>query len=71
MKYEKQVEQVLLSTGNVNKPYVIRDLVFVTKRISADIFAPDFDLNKALTGWLSAKRKSFCLWRNRRYQLSL
>ncbi|AYW47697.1 hypothetical protein C7K38_04435 [Tetragenococcus osmophilus] len=49
MKYEKQVEQVLLSTGNVNKPYVIRDLVFVTKRISADIFAPDFDLNKALT----------------------
>lgn len=49
MKHEKQVEQVLLSTGNVNKPYIVRDIVFVAERLVDDIFDHDFDPNKVLT----------------------
>ncbi|GAA3015545.1 heavy metal-binding domain-containing protein [Tetragenococcus solitarius] len=48
MEQQERIEQILLSTGNVNKPYIIRDLIFVTERVFIDIFDPNFDPNKAL-----------------------
>ncbi|GMA06853.1 hypothetical protein GCM10025886_00040 [Tetragenococcus halophilus subsp. flandriensis] len=48
MEHEERVERILLSTGNVNKPYIVRDLVFVAERFTIDIFDPDFDPNEAL-----------------------
>ncbi|AYW46336.1 YbjQ family protein [Tetragenococcus koreensis] len=48
MKHEERVERILLSTGNVNKPYIVRDIIFVAERLVVDIFDHDFDPNKAL-----------------------
>lgn len=48
MEHEERIERILLSTGNVNKPYIVRDLIFVAERLFVDIFDHDFDPNKAL-----------------------
>lgn len=44
----EDVNRILLSTGNVNKPYVVRDIVFVADRIEVDMFEPGHNPNELL-----------------------
>ncbi|KAF1304002.1 heavy metal-binding domain-containing protein [Enterococcus saccharolyticus] len=39
------INRILLSTGNVNKPYIVRDIVFVAERIDVDMFEEEHNPN--------------------------
>lgn len=42
---ENPLDKIILSTGNVNKPYIVRDIVFVSERVETDLFNPDINPN--------------------------
>ncbi|MBM7708932.1 heavy metal-binding domain-containing protein [Enterococcus lemanii] len=42
---ENPLDKIILSTGNINKPYIVRDIVFVTERVEADLFNPEINPN--------------------------
>ncbi|MGX7197390.1 heavy metal-binding domain-containing protein [Enterococcus olivae] len=44
----ERIHKIMLSTGNVNKPYVVRDIVFVAERLETDIFDTEGDPNSLL-----------------------
>lgn len=48
MNTEERIEKVLLSTGNVNKPYLVRDIIFATSSFEEDLFDPANDPNIAM-----------------------
>lgn len=35
---EKRLESITLSTGNVNKKYLVRDIIFATDRVTIDLY---------------------------------
>lgn len=41
---------ILLSTGNVNRPYIVRDIAFATETFDSDVFNKSEDLNALLAG---------------------
>jgi hypothetical protein len=41
---------ITLSTGNVNKKYIVRDIVFATDRIETDLFSPEVNPNDVFSG---------------------
>lgn len=43
-----QINKILLSTGNVNKPYIVRDIVFAAERIEVDMFDTQHNPNELL-----------------------
>ncbi|AIM25418.1 hypothetical protein QQG09_08410 [Melissococcus plutonius] len=36
---EEKFQSILLSTGNINREYLIRDIIFATDRVFADLYA--------------------------------
>lgn len=42
---EKKIRDVTLSTGNVNRKYVVRDIIFAADRIQTDLFDKNIDPN--------------------------
>ena len=42
---EEQISSITLSTGNINKKYILRDIVFAADRVDEDLFAPEADPN--------------------------
>ncbi|KAF1295087.1 hypothetical protein BAU15_04850 [Enterococcus sp. JM4C] len=42
----EQIEEVTLSTGNVNVKYVVRDVLFIAERHQVDLFDEQLDLNE-------------------------
>lgn len=49
-----RINDVVLSTGNINQKYIVRDIVFVVECLEADLFDPAFP-NEDL--FLTTKRK--------------
>lgn len=47
---ENRIEGITLSTGNVNKKYILRDIVFATDRIETDLFSPEVNPNDVFSG---------------------
>jgi len=47
---ERRIESIKLSTGNVNKKYIVRDIVFATDRIETDLFASEVNPNDVFSG---------------------
>lgn len=45
---DKRINRIILSTGNVNKPYVVRDIVFATAKIEVNLFDPANNPNELL-----------------------
>ena len=45
-EYLGRLDDVLLSTGNIDRKYYVRDVVFVTDRIEADLFDDSRDPNQ-------------------------
>lgn len=45
---EQRIQEMLLSTGNVNRSYVVRDVVFVAEKMEADLFQPGIDPNELM-----------------------
>ena len=43
--FSHQGNHSFLSTGNVNRPYIVRDIVFAADKIEVDLFDPEIDLN--------------------------
>ncbi len=43
-----RINAIILSTGNVNKPYVVRDIVFVAEKIDVDLFDANNNPNELL-----------------------
>ncbi|MGC6769068.1 heavy metal-binding domain-containing protein [Enterococcus sp. LJL51] len=41
----ERMNSITLSTGNVNKKYILRDIIFATDRVEADLFASDAEPN--------------------------
>ena len=41
---------ILLSTGNVNRPYIVRDIAFATETFDSDVFNQSNNLNTLLAG---------------------
>lgn len=37
-----RINDVVLSTGNINQKYIVRDIVFVVECLEADLFDPAF-----------------------------
>lgn len=46
----KRIKEIIISTGNINRSYVVRDVVFATTKIEADLFDPSVDPNESLAG---------------------
>ena len=44
-----RVKEIILSTGNVNRPYIVRDIVFAADKIEVDLFDTEIDLNELLS----------------------
>ncbi|MGX7327947.1 heavy metal-binding domain-containing protein [Enterococcus bulliens] len=44
----RRIDEIVLSTGNVNKPYVVRDIVFASEKLEVDLFDPIVDPNDLL-----------------------
>ncbi|MBL1229335.1 hypothetical protein IW492_08840 [Enterococcus sp. BWB1-3] len=42
---EDQISSITLSTGNINKKYILRDIIFAADRVEEDLFAPEADPN--------------------------
>lgn len=51
---DPRINDVVLSTGNINQKYIVRDIVFVAECLEADLFDPAFP-NEDL--FLTTKRK--------------
>ena len=51
---DPRINDVVLSTGNINQKYIVRDIVFVVECLEADLFDPAFP-NQDL--FLTTKRK--------------
>lgn len=47
---ENRLSGITLSTGNVSKKYIVRDIVFATDRIETDLFSPDVNPNDVFSG---------------------
>jgi hypothetical protein len=47
---ENRLSSITLSTGNVNKKYIVRDIVFATDRIETDLFSPNVNANEVFSG---------------------
>ena len=43
-----RIKEIILSTGNVNRPYVVRDIVFAADKIEVDLFDTSVNLNDLL-----------------------
>jgi len=57
---EEQINYITLSTGNVNKKYILRDIIFVSDRVEADLFAPEADPNSIFSNvCLKLKQMAF------------
>lgn len=46
----QRVKEVIISTGNINRSYVVRDVVFVAEKFETDLFDPQVDPNESLAG---------------------
>lgn len=47
---QHKIDTIKLSTGNVNKKYVVRDIIFATDRVEIDLFSTNADPNKVFRG---------------------
>ncbi|MTD40376.1 hypothetical protein GIX45_17475 [Erwinia sp. CPCC 100877] len=47
---DNRLSGITLSTGNVNKKYIVRDIVFATDRIETDLFSPEVNANDVFGG---------------------
>ncbi|MFK4567496.1 hypothetical protein [Enterococcus sp. UD-01] len=47
---DNRLSGITLSTGNVNKKYIVRDIVFATDRIETDLFSPEVNANDVFSG---------------------
>ncbi|OQO68283.1 hypothetical protein BH747_12320 [Enterococcus villorum] len=51
---DSRIDEVTLSTGNINQKYIVRDIAFVVECFEADLFDPNF---KTEDLFLTTKRK--------------
>ncbi|EPI02532.1 MULTISPECIES: heavy metal-binding domain-containing protein [unclassified Enterococcus] len=51
-----RINEIVLSTGNVNRKYIVRDIIFAADRLEVDLFDPSLDTN-ALFSTVSYKLK--------------
>ncbi|EGP4823830.1 hypothetical protein FP317_001934 [Enterococcus faecium] len=51
---DPRINDVVLSTGNINQKYIVRDIVFVVECLEADLFDPAFPKEDL---FLTMKRK--------------
>ena len=51
---DPRINDVVLSTGNINQKYIVRDIVFVVECLEADLFDPAFSKEDL---FLTTKRK--------------
>lgn len=57
---EEQINNITLSTGNINKKYILRDIIFAADRVTADLFEPDADPNSIFSNvCLKLKQMAF------------
>ncbi|HLQ39580.1 MAG TPA: heavy metal-binding domain-containing protein [Tetragenococcus sp.] len=49
MENDPRIEKILLSTGNVNRNYIVRDIVFAAEKMTVDIFDSTIDPNQLLS----------------------
>lgn len=54
---ENQIQKIPLSTGNVNRKYLVRDIIFATDRVEIDLFSGHTDANKVFAGVKRQLRK--------------
>ena len=47
---ENRLDGITLSTGNVNKKYIVRDIIFATDRIETDLFSSKVNPNDVFSG---------------------
>lgn len=47
---ENNIQSITLSTGNVNRKYIVRDIIFATDRVEIDLFAADTNANDVFKG---------------------
>ena len=51
---DPRINDVVLSTGNINQKYIVRDIIFVMECFEADLFDPNFNTEDL---FLTTKRK--------------
>lgn len=51
---DSRLSEVVLSTGNINQKYIVRDIAFVVECFEADLFDPNFNTDDL---FLTTKRK--------------
>ncbi len=44
-----RIKEIILSTGNVNRPYIVRDIVFAADKIEVDLFDTSIDLSELMS----------------------
>lgn len=54
---ENRIQKIPLSTGNVNRKYIVRDIVFATDRVEVDLFSSETNANDVFRGVSQQLRK--------------
>lgn len=53
----KAFDHILLSTGNISRSYLVRDLVFATESLEINLFDPKNDPNDIFSGVMAQLRE--------------
>lgn len=44
----RRMKEIILSTGNINRGYVVRDVIYVAERFDVDLFDTTVDVDQAM-----------------------
>ena len=58
---QNPLDHILLSTGNVNRSYLVRDLVFATDEKKIHLFASDTDTDTLFQDIIIKLKDTFCI----------
>lgn len=45
---DRRMKEIILSTGNINRSYVVRDVIYVAERFDVDLFDKEVDVDQAM-----------------------
>lgn len=45
---DRRMKEIILSTGNINRSYVVRDVIYVAEKFAVDLFDAGVDVDEAM-----------------------
>ena len=45
---DRRMKEIILSTGNINRSYVVRDVIYVAEKFTVDLFDAEVNVDEAM-----------------------